>query len=85
MEKTRMFTFAGRVIKNLFKKPATTQYPFEPVEYPERMRGHIRSGWTGKQEHGRSNALTVYSAVSAWQHARRNVCLWKKVIQSRIS
>ena len=42
MEKTRMFTFAGRVIKNLFKKPATTQYPFEPVEYPERMRGHIR-------------------------------------------
>ena len=32
MEKTRMFTFAGRVIKNLFQKPATTQYPFEPVE-----------------------------------------------------
>ena len=42
MEKPRMFTFAGRVIKNLFQKPATTQYPFEPVEYPERMRGHIR-------------------------------------------
>ena len=42
MKKTRMFTFAGRVIKNLFKKPATTQYPFEPAQYPERMRGHIR-------------------------------------------
>ncbi len=42
MKKTRMFTFAGRVIGNLFKKPATTQYPFEPAEYPERMRGHIR-------------------------------------------
>ena len=42
MKKTRMFTFAGRVLKNLFKKPATTQYPFEPAQYPERMRGHIR-------------------------------------------
>ena len=42
MEKPRMFTFAGRVIKNLFKKPATTQYPFEPAAYPDRMRGHIR-------------------------------------------
>lgn len=42
MEKTRMFTLAGRVLKNLFRKPATTQYPFEPVDYPERMRGHIR-------------------------------------------
>ena len=41
MEKTKMFTLAGRIVGNLFKKPATTQYPFEPVEFPERMRGHI--------------------------------------------
>lgn len=41
MEKTRIFTLAGRVLKNLFRKPATTGYPFEPVDYPERMRGHV--------------------------------------------
>lgn len=41
MEKTKMFTFAGRILGNLFKKPVTTQYPFEPVEFPERMRGHV--------------------------------------------
>ena len=41
MEKTKMFTLAGRIVGNLFKKPATIQYPFEPVEFPERMRGHI--------------------------------------------
>ena len=42
MEKTRTFTLAGRMLKNLFRKPATTQYPFEPADYPERMRGHVR-------------------------------------------
>lgn len=41
MDKTRMFTFAGRVLKNLFHKPATVQYPFQPANYPERMRGHV--------------------------------------------
>ena len=41
MEKTRLFKFAGRVLHNLFRKPETTQYPFEPAQYPERMRGHI--------------------------------------------
>lgn len=41
MKKARMFTLAGRVLKNLFREPATTQYPFQPVEYPERMRGHV--------------------------------------------
>ena len=45
-----------RVIKNLFKKPATTQYPFEPVEYPERMRGI--SG---------SKSRTVSPAGCAWR------------------
>lgn len=41
MEKTKMFTLAGRIVSNLFKKPATTQYPFEPAVFPERMRGHV--------------------------------------------
>ncbi|MCR4568697.1 MAG: 4Fe-4S binding protein [Pseudobutyrivibrio sp.] len=33
--------FYKQVFKNLFSKPATTQYPFKPKEYPERTRGHI--------------------------------------------
>ena len=35
------FTFTRRIIGNLFRKPATVGYPYEPVEYPERMRGHV--------------------------------------------
>lgn len=41
MGKTKAFTLAGRVLKNLFQEPATVKYPFEPAEYPERMRGHV--------------------------------------------
>lgn len=37
----RAFPFAGTVLKNLFSKPATTGYPFEPAHYPDRMRGHV--------------------------------------------
>ena len=33
--------FAPQTLKNLFKKPVTTSYPFEPFEYYERSRGHI--------------------------------------------
>ena len=33
--------FAPATLKNLFKKPVTTTYPFEPYEYTERSRGHI--------------------------------------------
>ena len=33
--------FTKQVMKNLFSKPATTQYPFVPKEYPERTRGHV--------------------------------------------
>ena len=33
--------FAPHTLKNLFKKPVTTTYPFEPFEYHERTRGHI--------------------------------------------
>ena len=37
----RAFPFAGTVLKNLFSKPVTTGYPFEPAQYPQRMRGHV--------------------------------------------
>lgn len=37
----KAFPFAGTVLKNLFSKPATVGYPFEPAQYPERMRGHV--------------------------------------------
>jgi len=29
------------MLSNLFKKPVTTKYPFEPAVYPEGSRGHI--------------------------------------------
>ena len=37
----KLFPFAGTVMKNLFSKPDTTGYPYEPAHYPERMRGHV--------------------------------------------
>ncbi len=33
--------FAPEALKNLFKPPVTTSYPFKPAEYKERTRGHI--------------------------------------------
>lgn len=33
--------FSKQAIKNLFSKPATSNYPFEPKAYPERSRGHV--------------------------------------------
>ena len=33
--------FGGRLLRNLFSKPATKMYPAVPREYPERSRGHI--------------------------------------------
>ena len=34
-------SFTGGVLKALFKKPATSGYPFNKREYPERTRGSI--------------------------------------------
>ena len=36
-----IMNFIPTALKNLFKKPVTTSYPFKPAEYPERTRGHI--------------------------------------------
>ena len=41
MASFRFWPFAQTALKNLFSKPATTGYPFEPAHYPERMRGHV--------------------------------------------
>jgi ech hydrogenase subunit F len=33
--------FTGRVLKNLFSKPATTKYPYIKKTFPAATRGHI--------------------------------------------
>ena len=35
--------YIGQALKNLFSKPATCKYPFEPREFPERTRGHVEN------------------------------------------
>lgn len=41
MPKSRIMTFTWSALKNLFSKPVTKNYPAEPINYPERSRGHI--------------------------------------------
>lgn len=36
-----LMTFAKVAVRNLFSKPYTTNYPYEPAVYPERSRGRI--------------------------------------------
>ncbi len=38
-----LMNFTGTVIKNLFSKPVTKNYPAEPAVYPEKSRGHIEN------------------------------------------
>lgn len=33
--------FTKIALKNLLSKPATSQYPFKPKEFPEKSRGHV--------------------------------------------
>lgn len=71
-DKTKVFTLAGRVLRNLFQKPATVQYPFQPVEYPERMRGHVTIEIASCiscglcQRSCPSNAIQVDRAAGTW-------------------
>ena len=37
----KLMNFKGTVLKNLFSKPVTKNYPAEPEIYPKRSRGHI--------------------------------------------
>ena len=39
----KLANFTPTILKNLFSKPATTTYPFEPFKYPEGTRGHIEN------------------------------------------
>ena len=41
MAKTKFWPFASTALKNVFSRPATTGYPFQPAQYPERMRGRV--------------------------------------------
>ena len=36
-----LMNFKSTVLKNLFSKPVTRNYPAEPAVYPERSRGHV--------------------------------------------
>lgn len=41
MENFKVFVYARTALQNLFRKPATTAYPYQPAQFPERMRGHV--------------------------------------------
>lgn len=40
---SKLMSFTGTALKNLFSSPVTTKYPEEPKEYPERTRGHVEN------------------------------------------
>ncbi len=40
---SNIMNFSGTILKNLFSKPVTKNYPAEPAVYPERSRGHIEN------------------------------------------
>ncbi len=40
---SNIMNFSGMILKNLFSKPVTKNYPAEPAVYPERSRGHIEN------------------------------------------
>lgn len=41
MAEWKFLPFVQTALKNLFSAPVTTGYPFEPAQYPDRMRGHV--------------------------------------------
>lgn len=68
----KIMNFSGTVLKNLFSKPVTVNYPKEPAVYPERSRGHIEidmdscilCGLCMRSCH--SGALAVDRAAGTW-------------------
>lgn len=71
-----LMKFTGFALKNLFSKPATSNYPFEPATYPERSRGHIEIDiddciMCGMcQRKCPSGAITVDRAAKTWSIER---------------
>ena len=68
------FTFTA--LKNLLSKPATSQYPSVPREYPEKSRGHVEinidnciMGGSGSRK-CMSGAITVDRANKPWSIER---------------
>ena len=68
----KFMNFKGTVLKNLFSKPVTRNYPAEPAVYPERSRGHVEidindcilCGLCGRS--CPSGAITVDRAGGKW-------------------
>lgn len=68
--------FTKTALKNLFSKPATSGYPFQPREYPQRTRGQIAididtcvfCGLCGKK--CPTGAITVNRADKTWSIER---------------
>ncbi len=65
--------FAPSALKNLFKKPVTTSYPFKEAVYPAASRGHIEPDMekcvmcTLCQKKCPSGAITVDRENKTWQ------------------
>lgn len=72
----KLMDFTSFALKNLFSKPATSNYPFEPATYPERSRGHIEIDiddciMCGMcQRKCPSGAITVDRATKTWSIER---------------
>lgn len=73
-----ILSIARTVMSSLFKKPATTKFPFQPIIYHEGVRGHIENEidkcvFCGVcQKKCPTDAITVKRAEGYWSLERRN-------------
>ncbi|MEE3419844.1 MAG: 4Fe-4S dicluster domain-containing protein [Lachnospiraceae bacterium] len=68
----RLMRFAPTMLRNLFQPPVTTKYPAEPIDFPERSRGHIEIvidkciGCGGCSRNCPSGAIKVDKLKGTW-------------------